>query len=267
MVGRQNMFLCSRYWRKVKIWSIQPCPGLNPACYSRIWFSLAGVSLCRVIETSSLVMTGVRLIPLWSSHTIFLPFLKIGITVDSPQLSGTDSDCQILSNNWVITLMRVTLPVLNSTDGRSFGPAALNRLIASLNSVSVGGSLDTVQTEIGSMFWWESGWDCWQFEKCDWKCSSHLSNRRSWLEIKEPSFSSIALDTFIPLELVYRINWNSFALFPEAAADSISSVFRSHQFSRSWRRVFFISRPSFRRSCAYRIPGAILQCLQIKFTE
>ena len=56
--------------------------------------------------------------------------------------------------------MRVVLPVLNSTGGRSSGPAALlsfNRLTASLTSVSVGGSLDTVQTETGSVFGWESG--------------------------------------------------------------------------------------------------------------
>ena len=192
------MFLCSRYWRKVKIWSIQPCPGLNPGCCSQIWFSLTGVSLWRIIEVSSLVMMGVRLIPLWFSHTVFLPILKIRITVDSPQLSGTDSDCQILSNNWVITLMRVALLVLNSAGGRSSGPAALlsfNPLKASLTSVSVEGSLDTVQTETGSVFGWESGWGCWQCEKCDWKCSGHLFNRCFWLEIREKSFYSITSDT------------------------------------------------------------------------
>ena len=163
MVGRQNMFLCSKYWRKVKIWTIQPRPGLNPACCSRIWFSLAAVRLCRIIKVSSLVMTGVRMIPLWFSHTVFPPFLKIESTVVSPQLSGTDSDCQILSNNWVITLMRVMLPVLNSAGDRSSGPVALlsfNHLIASPTSVSVGGSLDTVQTETGSVYGWESGWGC-----------------------------------------------------------------------------------------------------------
>ena len=56
--------------------------------------------------------------------------------------------------------MRVTLPVLNNAGGRSSGSAALlsfKRLIASLTSVSVGGSLDTVQTETGSAFGWESG--------------------------------------------------------------------------------------------------------------
>ena len=56
--------------------------------------------------------------------------------------------------------MRVALPVLNSTDGRSSKPAALlsfNRLIVSPTSVSVGGSLDTIQTETGSVFGWESG--------------------------------------------------------------------------------------------------------------
>ena len=79
MVGWQNMALCSRYWRKVKVWSIKPRPGLNPVCCSRIWFSLAGVSLYRITKASSLVMTGVRLIPLWFSHTVFLLFLKIGI--------------------------------------------------------------------------------------------------------------------------------------------------------------------------------------------
>ena len=56
--------------------------------------------------------------------------------------------------------MRVALPVLNNAGGRSSGPAALlsfNRLMVSLTSVSVGGSLDTVQTETGSVFGLESG--------------------------------------------------------------------------------------------------------------
>ena len=109
IVGLQNKFLCSRYWRRVKMWSIQPCPSVNPAFCSRICFFFPGINLYIIIEASGLVMTGVRLIHLWFSHTVFLPFLKIGITVDSPWLSGTDSGCQMPWNNRVITLMRVTL--------------------------------------------------------------------------------------------------------------------------------------------------------------
>ena len=55
----------------------------------------------------------------------FLAFLKLGVTVDSPQFRGNDSGRQIFSNKLVNKLMKLEFPFLNRAGGRSFGPAAL----------------------------------------------------------------------------------------------------------------------------------------------
>ena len=43
-----------------------------------------------MIEASMLVMTGIRLIPLWLLHAVFLPFLKMCVMTYLPQFARTD---------------------------------------------------------------------------------------------------------------------------------------------------------------------------------
>ena len=190
----------------------------------------------------------------------FLPYLTIGITVDSAQLSGTDSDCQILWNKWVRTLTRVALPVLNSTGGSSSGPVALlsfNRLIASLTSVSVGDSLDTVRTETGSVIGWVSGWGC-----C---LKSAIGNVQPIIQSvflignQRTVFSLNNFGYFYPLGASWSYQLKQFCAVSWGCG--WLHAFRSHQFSRSWRRLCFTSRSSFRLSW-YLVPGAILRRLK-----
>ena len=59
------------------------------------------------------MITRVKLIPLWLSQRVYLPFWKIGITVNSSQFRGTDSDRQMCPNKLVNKLMKLEFPFLN----------------------------------------------------------------------------------------------------------------------------------------------------------
>ena len=119
------MCLCSMYCRSVNIWLIQPRPGLKPCC-SRIVCS-RGVRRRRRIEANNLEIIGIKLTPRWLLQTILLPFLKIGITIDSPQHPGTSSECQISINSCVMAVVRAVPPSLKRAVRSSSGPAALFR--------------------------------------------------------------------------------------------------------------------------------------------
>ena len=99
------------------MWSIKPRPGLKPACCSRIVFFRGSKSVRNnrseqfsynesQANTSVVVTEG------------FLAFLKIEITVDSPQFRGTDYDRQICSNKLVNKLMKLDFPFFNRAGGK-----------------------------------------------------------------------------------------------------------------------------------------------------
>ena len=73
------------------------------------------------------MITGVRLIPLWLLHKRRFPFLKMGIIIDSPQLSGTLSVRQISAKRKLNEDTRPSPPSLNRAGGRLSGPLALKR--------------------------------------------------------------------------------------------------------------------------------------------
>ena len=110
------MCLRSMYCRSVHIWSTQPGPHLKPCC-SQIICSQEGVRRRRRIEANNFEITGVRL--RLSFCKLFLIFLKIGIMVNSPQHTGTSSECQISINSCLMAGARVVPPSLERSEGSS----------------------------------------------------------------------------------------------------------------------------------------------------